>query len=236
MLESIKFSHITKRFKAGNSLITVLDGIDVLFQRNSRYSIIGSSGSGKSTLLYILTGFEEPSTGTVYFNDRDRSTFDSKEKQRILRRSLGLVFQAPYLLNELSVVENVMIKGLIEGQPYQTSFNHALELLDMVGLSTRVYASPATLSGGEQQRVAISRALFNKPQFLIADEPTAHLDQMTGRHIIDLLCTCQSMWNMGLIIASHDPYITYKSDYVLKLEQGTLFQTTAKPTVAELHY
>jgi ABC-type lipoprotein export system ATPase subunit len=233
---SIRLSHITKSFRSGGSTITVLQDITTVFQRDTMYSIMGNSGTGKSTLLYILAGFEEPTSGIMFFNERSHSTLSKQEKALFLRRSMGFIFQTPYLLAELSVVENVMVKGLIEGQPYQVAHNHALELLACVGLSSKAYAVPSTLSGGEQQRVSIARALFNKPQFLLADEPTAHLDKKTGKQIIDLLCTYQRLWGMGLIIASHDPAIAYHAHQVLSLENGILWHKERNSISKELTY
>jgi lipoprotein-releasing system ATP-binding protein len=213
---------VKKRYKQGSVVTEVLHGVSARFVANESYAITGVSGSGKSTFMHILAGLDHPDSGSVTFNGQNIFAMKRREKEHFLGFSLGLVFQNPYLIPELSVVENVMIKGLIAGQKKRASLEQAHELLTRVGLEAKAQAHCASLSGGQQQRVAIARALFNKPSFFLADEPTGNLDHETAKMIIDLLFECKNSWSMGLIISSHDPYVSKRMQHVLHMEDGVL--------------
>lgn len=200
----------------------ILNNISVVFTQGTTYAITGASGSGKSTLLHILSGLDVPTHGHVYLNDTCIDTLDKRLHSQLLQESFGLVFQLPYLIAELSVVENVMLKGIISGQSRDTCLEKAHKLLTRIGLESKAEANPLSLSGGQQQRVAIARALFNKPVFLFADEPTGNLDEKTGHAIIDFLLECQQQWGMGMIISSHDAYVAQAVQHVLHLHEGQL--------------
>lgn len=204
----IKIINLNKIFKEGCKYITVLENINLEFYNNSSYAIKGISGSGKSTLLYLLAGLDKPTSGKIYFNSKDIDKFTESEKQKYLNQDIGFIFQEPYLLKELTVIENVMLKGLINKLDFKIAKKQAQDLLNLVNLTTKINCYPALLSGGEQQRVAIARALFNKPKFLLADEPTAHLDPKNRETIINLLLDLQKKYSLGLIIATHDSYIS----------------------------
>lgn len=212
---------ISKRFTQGKENIIVLNNIDCTFIQEKSYAITGISGSGKSTLMHILAGLDYPTTGTVLFNNI-AVNISSKDHPSFLNQSVGLVFQSPHLLRELSVMENIMLPGLIGGFTRVECATRAEQLLKKVGLIEKKDSRPGELSGGQQQRIAIARALFNKPAFLIADEPTGNLDLATGNAIIDLLLSCQQEWGMGIIISSHDEYVADKMDVVYTLDQGKL--------------
>lgn len=220
---SVSLRNVTKSFSQGGETSLILDGVQFAFQQGVSYAITGVSGAGKSTLIHIIAGIETPDFGSVFLNEQDTALFDSRTKQNFFQNQVGLVFQSPYLIEELSVIENVMIKGIIAGQ-YDVAFQRALLLLEKVGLQAYASSSCKKLSGGEQQRVAVARALFSQPAFLLADEPTAHLDKRTAGTIIDLLLDYQREWNTALIIASHDPAVAQKMDVVLTLEGGRLHE------------
>src|SRR3990167_4954196 len=205
---------VSKAFTQGERTITVLDNLTYTFDAGRSYAITGASGSGKSTLMHILCGLDTPTDGLVYFDKLNINKFDVRQRSFFLNKNVGLVFQEPLLLTELSVIENVMLKGLIIGYEYAQAHAHALKLLEKVGLADKAHMHPRSLSGGQQQRVAILRALFNKPPFLLADEPTGNLDDIAGRVIVDLLCEYQREWGMGLIIASHDAQVAQAMDIV----------------------
>jgi lipoprotein-releasing system ATP-binding protein len=213
---------ISKKFIQGKEEVIVLDGINATFTQQKSFAVTGISGSGKSTFMHILSGIDTPTYGNILFNNRAIYTFSDSERCQFLNKSIGLVFQSPHLLRELSVLENVMLPGLIGGRSKNDCTQHAQLLLKKVGLFEKKDSKPGELSGGQQQRVAIARALFNGPAFLIADEPTGNLDLATGKSIIDVLLSCRDEWGMGIIVSSHDEYVTQKMDVVYELNEGKL--------------
>jgi len=218
---TIRTQNLSKHFIQAGQKIIVLDGIDSLFTQEKSYAIAGISGSGKSTFMHIIAGLEKPTKGTVLFNDSNIQEFSADELARFLNSTIGLLFQSPYLLKELFVIENIMLPGMIKGDKTNSECAERAEyLLNCVGIASKKDARIGELSGGEQQRAALARALFNEPQFLIADEPTSNLDIQTGKTIIDLLMTFHHEWGMGLIVSSHDEYVTERMDQVYTLKDG----------------
>ncbi|MBA2307487.1 ABC transporter ATP-binding protein [Candidatus Dependentiae bacterium] len=213
-----------KTFTQGSTLIPLFNGITYAFKQGHSYALRGASGSGKSTFLHILAGIENPTSGSVYFNNKSIALFSPSERASFLHTSISLIFQAPCLINELSVLENTMIKGLIQGEEYARAAQKAVELLEKVGIANKSSAFPAMLSGGEQQRVALARALFSNPAFILADEPTAHLDKQNKESIIELLLQCQHDESMGLVVASHDEEVIQAFQTTLLLNKGALIE------------
>jgi lipoprotein-releasing system ATP-binding protein len=213
---------VSKWFKQGGNQLVILNEVSVTFEQGATYGIKGVSGTGKSTLLHIMAGLDSPSKGTVSLYGVPFAEMSDSQLMRVRNEQLGLVFQQPYLIKELSVIENIMMPQLVGGISYEQAHVHAAGLLQRVGLQEKSEALPASLSGGQQQRIAIMRALSNKPLFLLADEPTGNLDEKTGVDIIDFLLECQSEWGMGLIISSHDAYVAQKMDTVYTLHDGRL--------------
>ncbi len=213
---------VSKYFMQGQDKINVLSNVSVQFVQGNTYAITGVSGTGKSTFMHILAGLDVPTTGQVLFNGRALHTLSAQNRAQFLNQSIGLVFQLPYLLAELSVIENVMLPGLIGGKTQDQCTKKAQQLLQQVGISEKAHSKPLALSGGQQQRVAIARALFNEPAFLIADEPTGNLDIETGKAIVDLLLQCQQEWKMGIVVSSHDAYVAQTMDAVYTLAGGQL--------------
>jgi lipoprotein-releasing system ATP-binding protein len=223
-IAEISLTQVKKSFRQGQNTVEVLCDLNTQFQQGFSYAITGVSGSGKSTLLHLLAGIDTPTAGHIYLNGHDLATMKTTAREEMLHKTIGLVFQLPYLIAELSVIENVMLKGLIEGRTTPQCRKQALYLLEMVGLATQAERSPASLSGGQQQRVAIARAIFNKPAFLIADEPTGNLDEATGNTIVELLLFCQTEWKMGIIVSTHNLSVAGQMDVVFELKDGTIFE------------
>ncbi len=214
--------NLVKIYEQESTEIAVLKGVTTHFSQGNTYVIMGSSGAGKSTLLHLLAGLDEPTSGSVLFNDRPLSSMSEHEKNTWLNKSVGLLFQQPYLIKELSVLENVMLKGLIAGMPHAECAHKARVLLGKVGLVDKADSRTTALSGGQQARVALARALLMEPLFLLADEPTGNLDEHTAQVIIELLLECQQLWHMGLIISSHDAYVANRMQATLRLQNGLL--------------
>lgn len=214
--------NLKKSFAQGQGTLHVINDITVRFVQGQSYAITGVSGSGKSTFMHLLAGLDSPTSGTISYNNTDLATLDQAARMNFLNKQIGLVFQEPYLIRELSVLENCMIKGLIADESSKLEIERAMALLTTAGLADKTYCKPASLSGGQQQRVALIRAIFNKPAFLLADEPTGSLDEDTGQEIINLLLQCQKEWNMGLIISSHDPNVFNRMEHIYHLHNGQL--------------
>jgi len=200
----------------------VLKNVSVSFDSGKTYAITGVSGTGKSTFLHLLAGLDQPSAGKVLFDGKDLAMFTKKERKQFLQKSIGLVFQFPHLIKELSVLENVMLPAIVAGQKESVARKKALELLKQVGILEKQNERPAALSGGQQQRAAIARAIINEPAFLLADEPTGNVDVITGKKIVDLLLLCHKTWGMGLIIASHDDYVAKSMQHRFVLKDGKM--------------
>ncbi len=221
-IEFLVAKSLFKSFWDGDKELKVVKGVAFEFKRGSSYAITGASGSGKSTLIHLLGGLDEPTSGAVLFDDKDIFKLKQKQKEELLSLNLGFVFQFHYLIKELSVLENIILPGLISGKRKEESIQKAKMLLNKVGLIEKGNNYPTQLSGGEQQRVSILRAIFNEPSFLLADEPTGDLDEQNASVITDLLLNCVKDWNMGLIMCSHDGAVYKRMDNVLKLEGGIL--------------
>ena len=222
----IRLVNIKKHFGQAHTRVDVLKGITVEFKAGKTYALTGVSGTGKSTLMHIIAGLEKPSSGHIFFNDQDITHFTAEQHRQFLHGSVGLVFQSPYLIGELTVLENVILKGFIGAGDGATCKKKGLELLERVGLAHKAHSAPATLSGGEQQRVALARALFERPLFVLADEPTAHLDEGSRASIIKLLLELHHTQGMGLIVSSHDTFVAQAMDVIFEIHDGLL--TTQK--------
>lgn len=222
MKSTLVIENVTKEFWQAQSPIVILKNVYAHFERGKSYAITGVSGTGKSTLLYLLSGLEKPTYGHVLFNGHKLDTFNYEEQRRFLLENIGLIFQFSYLVRELTVLENVMIKGLIAKKPENESKQRALELLEYLDIHKKAFELPGSLSGGEQQRVAIARALFLNPVFLLADEPTAHLDEHTKKLIIKLLLNYQREHEVGILVSTHDKTIADQMQIIYELHTGKL--------------
>jgi len=200
----LEVKNVTKVFKSGQAQTPVLHGLNLKLQRGESLAIVGGSGAGKSTLLHIIGTLEQPSSGEVVFDGEDVSGWNDQKLSDYRNKNLGFVFQFHYLLNEFSALENVAMPARIAGESKQESLSRAADLLKSLGLGHRENFFPNSLSGGEQQRVAVARALIMKPGLLLADEPTGNLDKENSRIIQDLFLKVVEDYNVGLITVTHD--------------------------------
>lgn len=212
---------VTKSFLLHNRTRLLFKNVSFTAGAGKRYAITGASGVGKSTLLLLLCGIEEPTVGSVFFADKPLPRFGTSQHEKFLCQAVGLMFQYPCLVPELTVLENVMLKGLAVRMSHNECELRGRELLEQVGLLGMAERSPSFLSGGEQQRVSLARALFLRPRFLIADEPSAHLDTENARHIFELIGTYQRD-GMGVIMSSHDRLVLDSADEIFSLRDEQL--------------
>jgi lipoprotein-releasing system ATP-binding protein len=220
----LKATGVKKSFFKGKTEIPVVRGVDLTIQTREMIAITGASGVGKSTLLHILGTLEPPTAGRVIFGQTQQDLFKLNEKSLSLfrNRALGFVFQFHYLLPEFSALENVMMPALIAGHPKGASEKQAKELLEFVGLGHRLKHRPGELSGGEQQRVSIARAVILRPKLLLADELTGNLDSANRGMIMDLLVRLNQATGVSILLVTHDLELAKKMHRVLVMKDGLL--------------
>lgn len=215
---------ITKTYpqKTGDGALTVLDDISISIERGSVVSVIGASGSGKSTLLHVLGGLDRPDSGDVLWNSSQIYTLDDEDLADFRNKQLGFVFQFHHLLPEFTAIENVMMPALISGTDFRDAQSRAMELLEQFGIPSRAEHRPSQLSGGEQQRVAMARALMNKPELILADEPTGNLDEKNTEILLDMLFELREIKNVSILLITHEKDIAKRSDVIYQLSKGKL--------------
>ena len=218
---------LRRTYHQGERAIHVLDGAAVALLPGQAVALVGPSGAGKSTLLHIAGLLETPDTGHVFINGRDCSAMDDNARTRVRRAEMGFVYQFHQLLPEFSAVENVMIPQLIQGKSDRVARERATELLTGLGLKDRLDHRPAELSGGEQQRTAIARALANAPRLLLADEPTGNLDPKTSDHVFAEFVALIERTGVAALIATHNMDLARRMHRVLRMEGGKLVEIAA---------
>ena len=205
--------------------LAVLRGLSLSVGKGEVVVVVGASGVGKSTLLHILGALDRPTAGEVVLDGREISRLSDRELADVRGRRVGFVFQFHHLLPEFSALENVMLPRMVVGEGKGEAERAARAVLDEVGLGARLEHRPAELSGGEQQRVAVARALVNEPAVVLADEPSGNLDRDSGRRLQDLLWGLREARGRTFVIATHDPSIAARADRVLTLVEGVLATT-----------
>ncbi|MBQ3697069.1 MAG: ABC transporter ATP-binding protein [Spirochaetales bacterium] len=224
-MHPIELVSITKRFKAaekGNDEITILQDLNLSIVQGQSTAIIGKSGSGKSTLLHIAGGLDSPTEGKVICSGTDFATLDDKRRSVLRNRHIGFIFQANLLLEDFSALENVMAPALISGVKARECKDRAVELLERLGLADRMDHVPGKLSGGEKQRVAICRALMNRPEVILADEPTGALDEENASEVENLLLDLVREEGRSLLLVTHNQDFAFKCDNVYLLKNRNL--------------
>jgi putative ABC transport system ATP-binding protein len=212
---------LSKTYGKGDLKVNALRKTNISIKRGDFIAIIGPSGSGKSTLMNLIGCLDKPTTGKLYIDGTDVSTLNEYNLAKIRREKIGFIFQKYNLIPTLSALENVTLPMGFAGVESKTRVKRANELLDMVGLSHRVDHKPSELSGGEQQRVAISRALCNNPSIVLGDEPTGNVDTKSGNKIMDIL---ENINNKGetVIVVTHDTNIAKRARLILSIKDGTV--------------
>ena len=206
----------------GAEPLRVLRGVDLEIQKGEIVVVVGPSGSGKSTLLHILGGLDHPTQGNVLVDNDDMFSLSEEELASFRNRKLGFIFQFHHLLHEFTALENVLMPALVKGEPVKTAGPRATTLLREVGLEERLKHRPSELSGGEQQRVAVARALMNEPSLVLADEPSGNLDEDNSSRLHRLLVELSKKKGVAFVIATHNPDLTRRGDRVLRLAEGKL--------------
>ncbi len=206
--------------KYGN--LEVLKGVDVSIHTGEIVSIVGSSGAGKSTLLHILGTLDQPDSGSVELEGNIYHKLSGKKLANFRNSNIGFVFQFHHLLPEFSAIENICIPGWIAGRKKKEVADRALELLHLLGIDNRKDNKPQALSGGEQQRVAVARALINNPKIVFADEPTGNLDSINARELHQLFFDLRKQFNQTFLIVTHNEELAKMSDRILHMKDGKM--------------
>ena len=220
--DAVEATGLAKTYHVAGASIEVLRGLNLRVDPGEVVAVVGASGSGKSTLLHLLGGLDRPTAGTVRVGGEDLSTLDEAGRSRLRARSVGFVFQVHQLLPEFTALENVMMPGWVAGSSNATARERALSLLRDLGLSDRAEHKPGELSGGEQQRVAVARALHMKPAVLLADEPTGNLDRKASAGLLEIFERYRSLEQQAIVIATHNPDVAQSAGRVVALEDGHL--------------
>ena len=216
----LQFSDVHLQYQNGQNLTEVIKGINFSINQNERLAIVGKSGSGKTSLLMLMAGLEKPTLGSIQFQNQELTTYSEDQLTDFRKKNIGIVFQSFYLIPSYTALENVALSLEINFQ--KNALVQAEEILTDLGLKDRLYHFPNQLSGGEQQRVAIARAIINKPELILADEPTGNLDEENSQVIADLLFNVSQKYQKSLCLVTHDLELANKCDRLMKIDNGTI--------------
>ena len=215
--------NISKSYQSAKKVkLEVLKSISVEIEANKISVIVGASGAGKSTLLHLLGGLDRPDSGKVFFEQKNIFDFNNDKLAKFRNENMGFVFQFHHLLPEFTALENVSIPQMIKGVSLKSATKNSLRLLEIVGLKERAEHKPAELSGGEQQRVAVARALANDPKIIFADEPTGNLDSANSDSIHKLLFDLRDNFKKTFVIVTHNPELMKLADIILEIKDGVI--------------
>ena len=224
--EIIKLSKISKKFNGADKDIIVLKNVNLKINKGELVSLTGPSGSGKSTLLHIIALLDQPTSGEVFFNKKSFSKSNDVEKDLVRKKGISIIYQQNNLLSDFTALENVVIPLINNGYSWTESIKKATKTLSLVNLSKRLNHFPSELSGGEQQRVAVARALITEPDLILADEPTGSLDRKTANEIFSLFLKFKSK-KRAILYATHNRELSNKADYKLNILDGNITKKNA---------
>ena len=216
----LQFLDVHLQYQNGQNLTEVIKGINFSISQNERLAIVGKSGSGKTSLLMLMAGLEKPTLGSIKFQNQELTTYSEDQLTEFRKKNIGIVFQSFYLIPSYTALENVALSLEINFQ--KNALVQAEEILTDLGLKDRLHHFPNQLSGGEQQRVAIARAIINKPELILADEPTGNLDEENSQIIADLLFNVSQKYQKSLCLVTHDLELAKKCDRLMKIDNGTI--------------
>lgn len=218
----ISTNGLTKIYGSGESLVTAVNNVSVTFQEGEFCAIIGASGSGKTTLLHMLGGLDAPTGGTVKYGETDIYRMSDRKQAELRRKTCGFVFQFFNLIPELTAEENIILPILMDNRKADMQYIH--ELTGLLGISGRLSHYPSQMSGGQQQRTAIARAMANNPEIIFCDEPTGNLDEKSGRNVIEMLMEVKNNFGKTLIVVTHDNSIASLADRIIRIADGKIIE------------
>ncbi len=225
MAKILEAANIKKSFmNTKGKTLEVLKGIDLSVEEKNIEVIVGASGAGKSTLLYLLSGLDKPDEGSVKIKGTEIYKLNDEKISKFRNYHIGFVFQFHHLLPEFTAAENIAIPQMVKGIPFKKAEKHAIELLDTVGLADRKDHKPAELSGGEQQRVAVARALANDPDIIFADEPSGNLDSKNSEMLHKLIVDLKNKFGLTFLVVTHNPDLMKLGDVVHEIKDGKIFK------------
>lgn len=216
----IECKNLTKEYLSGENVVKAVDDVSVSFAQGEFCAVTGPSGSGKSTLLHVLSSLEKPTSGEVIYAEKPLSSYNDNQLSILRRRRFGFVFQAYNLVQELTGYENILLPVMLDRR--RSDENYINNLIEILEIGDRLHHLPSAMSGGQQQRIAIARALANKPSILFADEPTGNLDAKSGREVLRLLREVNRELGVTLILVTHDSHVAEQSDRILRIVDGKI--------------
>lgn len=213
---------LTKEYYSGENIIKAVDNVNLTFEQGEFTAVTGPSGSGKSTLLHVLSSLENPTSGEVIYNGESLKKYNDNQLSILRRRRFGFVFQSYNLVQELTGMENILLPVMLDKKTPDEKYMK--KLIEVLGIDDRLSHLPSAMSGGQQQRIAIARALANKPSILFADEPTGNLDGKSGREVLTLLKYVSSEFGITLILVTHDLGVAEQAGRILSLADGAVIR------------
>lgn len=227
----IRTEGLTKVYNPDQVPVHALNGVDLTIEKGEFTAIVGPSGSGKTTLLNIIGGLDEPTDGKAFIKGTDISTLSDRELIKFRLNHIGFVFQSYNLIPVLTALENVAFIMQMQGRPTKDCHKKSIDLLEEVGLKDKIHKRPSELSGGQQQRVAVARALASKPDFVLADEPTANLDSVSTSELLDMMAELNEVEDMTFIFSTHDQRVIDRARRVITLVDGKVDSDEVRETI-----